>query len=168
MDLREIAKACRVGAKMYEAFKAGEEFASQLDGAEHLIANAQSELARLNLAVEAARANFTQTRASTETLLQETQAKVATLLVDARDRVIPAERERALADLTSANVVLARQRDELTARIATVIERESEIHSKENRLADERQAFAREEAKLAKLRAQLRDEAQKAISVLSS
>lgn len=167
IDYREVAKACRGGAKLYAAFKDGEEFASQMEQAEHLITNAHSELSRLTREVEQARVDLVQAQAQAATSVQEAKERVATLITEATSKTIPAERERALAESVQAQAALKLRQDDLDTRLVVLAERERTMTTREAQFVEARRAFTVEEARVAKIRTQIREEAQKAISNLS-
>lgn len=158
----EVARVCRQGAKLYEGFKAGEELASRMDQGEQAMGNLQSailtlqkEYGQLRVAVEAA-------KTEADTVVRDAKARADSLVLEARDHTIPAERTKQLADAAEAQKELRRaqetwertqieQAQVLTRREQDVSRRETTATSREHALTAEaaRLERAREDARQA-------------------
>ena len=158
----EVARVCRQGAKLYEGFKAGEELASRMDQGEQAMGNLQSailtlqkEYGQLRVAVEAA-------KTEADTVVRDAKARADSLVLEARDHTIPAERTKQLADAAEAQKELRRAQDiwkqaqiaqtqALALREQDVGRRETNVTSREHDLASEaaRQGRLREDARAA-------------------
>ena len=160
VDYREVAKACREAAKWAALFKAGEEFAVLMENAAATEAEAKASLDRYVKAIAAAQAEIVTAQATASSLVTTANAEAAAVR-----RAIPGERERAMAEVTAARVILDGQRTEIAGQNKALANREKVAKANEDQIADVRQKLSQEESRIASLRNKVKDEAQRLATI---
>ena len=167
-SFREAASALRTGAKLYQAFKDGEELASRMDQGEHQTANLQSAIATLQKEYEQLRGAVETAKTEATTVTRDARARVDAMLTEAHETTIPAERTKLLAETVEAQKELSRAQD--TWKRAQVEQaqalalREQDVSRREANSASREHALASEAARLVRLR----EDARQALAKVST
>ena len=168
MNFRDAAVALRTGAKLYQAFKDGEELASQMDQGEHAMANLQSAISTLQKEYDQLRVAVEAAKSEASVMVRDAQARADGLVAEARERTIPAERTALLADAIEAQQKLRRSQEiwEKTqmTQAQTLTHREQEVSQRETRAASREHDLATEAARVE----QAREAARQALAKVSA
>lgn len=153
-DYREIGRACRAAAKLYEAFKAGEEFASEMDQADHLIANSREALASVRRELDPALEELKRAKEGAVAAIENARAEAARLIAVAQQQMVQ-ERNAGTEELqrlrTRQEAIMAAKTREVDAHVTPLREEVAHLESQRDSLVEEiaRLTTVRDEARRA-------------------